>query len=74
MYLKKTVKNPKGEVIEVRLVEVYVDSCNNEQCYFMVNTLVYVPASHLNHDFITTENIVRWEIATQSDIDEHNIL
>ncbi|QPX74760.1 hypothetical protein [Salmonella phage SilasIsHot] len=34
---------------------------------------VYVPASHLNRDFITTENIVRWEIATQSDIDEHPI-
>jgi hypothetical protein len=74
MYLKKIVKKPKGEIVEVCLVEAYVDSWNNEQRYFMVNTLVYVPASHLNRDFITTENIVRWEIATQSDIDEHIIL
>lgn len=74
MYLKKTVKKPKGDVVEVCLIEAYVDSWNNEQCYFMVDTMVYVPASHLNRDFVTTENIVRWEIATQSDIDEHNIL
>ncbi|AHZ60306.1 hypothetical protein HQ81_0244 [Dickeya phage phiDP23.1] len=74
MYLKKIVKKPKGDIVEVRLVEAYVDSWNNEQRYFMVNTLVYVPASHLNRDFITSENIVRWEIATQSDIDEHVIL
>ena len=65
---------PKAGVAEVCLIEVYVDSCNNEQCYFMVDTMVYVPASHLNRDFVTTENVVRWEIATQSDIDEHNIL
>lgn len=74
MYLKKIVKKPKGDVVEVCLIEAYVDSWNNEKRYFMVNTLVYVPASHLNRDFITTENIVRWEIATQSDIDEHQIL
>ncbi|BBK03783.1 hypothetical protein [Enterobacter phage EspM4VN] len=74
MYLKKIVKKPKGDIVEVCLVEVYVDSWNNEQRYFMVNTLVYVPASHLNRDFITPENIVRWEIATQSDIDEDQIL
>lgn len=74
MYLKKIVKKPKGEVIDVCLIEAYVDSWNDEQRYFMVNTLVYVPASHLNRDFITPENIVRWEIATQSDIDEHPIL
>lgn len=74
MYLKKIVKKPKGEVIEVRLIEAYVDSWNNEQRYFMVDTMVYVPASHLNRDFITTENIVRWEIAVQSDIDEYPIL
>lgn len=72
--LEKIVKKPKAGVAEVCLIEVYVDSCNNEQCYFMVDTMVYVPASHLNRDFVTTENIVRWEIATQSDIDEHNIL
>ncbi|QIG62092.1 hypothetical protein P46FS4_26 [Salmonella phage P46FS4] len=74
MYLKKIVKKPKGDVVEVCLIEAYVDSWNNEQRYFMVDTMVYVPASHLNRDFITTENIVRWEIATQSDIDEHIIL
>lgn len=74
MYLKKIVKKPKGDIVEVCLVEAYVDSWNNEQRYFMVNTLVYVPASHLNRDFITPENIVRWEIATQSDIDEDQIL
>lgn len=74
MYLKKTVKKPKGEVIEVRLIEAYVDSWNGEKRYFMVNTMVYVPASHLNRDFITPENVVRWEIATQSDIAEHPIL
>lgn len=74
MYLKKTVKKPKGEVIEVRLVEAYVDSWNDEKRYFMVNTLVYVPASHLNRDFITPDSIIRWEIATQSDIAEHPIL
>ena len=74
MYLKKIVKKPKGDVVEVCLIEAYVDSWNNEQRHFMVDTMVYVPASHLNRDFITTENIVRWEIATQSDIDEHIIL
>lgn len=74
MYLKKIVKKPKAGVAEVCLIEAYVDSWNNEQRYFMVNTLVYVPASHLNRDFITTENIVRWDIATQSDIDKHIIL
>lgn len=74
MYLKKTVKKPKGDIVEVCLVEAYADSWNNEVRYFFANTMVYVPASHLNRDFITTENVVRWEIATQADIDNHPII
>lgn len=73
-YLKKTSKSHKGEVLEVCLHEVYEDKWNNETRYFFVNSMTYVPSSHLCRDFITTEHVVRWELATQSDIDEFLII
>ena len=72
-YLKKTEKTHKGEVVSETLREVYLDNWNDEVRYFFVGELVYVPASHLNRDFITTENIIRWELATLQDVAEHQI-
>lgn len=73
-YLKRIEKSLKGEVKSTELSEVYLDKWNDEVRYFFVSTLVYVPESHLNRDFITTENIIRWELATQADVDEFLII